>query len=151
MRNIVLYAVVGAIILIAFSAGLGFAGLNRYTLLTTQTSTTITQTQTTVTYAQISGTNHSVFFITEKVEVEPELINAVCNLQTTITTLTTYYLPTEAINGSNPVGILSTTTVYNNVSTPTYYENAIVISNGTTCTISNGPSGNNGTSTCFCV
>lgn len=131
MRSLVLYVIVGAIIVMAFASGLIFSTETpRYTLFTTQTSTTVTQT--TVMYVQVSGTNHSVFFVTEKVVVEPELINAVCMLQMTLTSYTTYYLPSEEINGSNPIGIVTTTTV-NSVSTMTKYENATIISGSMTC------------------
>jgi hypothetical protein len=121
---------IGVIILAAFPAGFGYSYLGK--------QPNITSTHTTVTYVQISGTNHSLFYVTEVVIVEPAVINDICVLWNTNTTVSTsFILPTEGINGSNPIGLLTTQTIYQNESTTTVYENVTEVSNGVTCTLIN--------------
>lgn len=123
-----------AIILVAFWSGFAVRELEAPA---TQTSTIITTTITSVTYVQISGTNHSVFYVTEYVEVEPEYINEICIAFATNTTIHSSYSFPSVINGSNPIGIITTSTSYDNFSTTTLYENVTEISSGTTCTLLN--------------
>ena len=97
---------------------------------------TNTFTSTKATYLQISGTNLPIFYVTEVVVVQPEVVNGICIADITNTTIqSTYYLPLQGINESNALGIVTTSTVYQNSSTKTVYDNVTIISNGTTtCT-----------------
>lgn len=152
IRGIFLAGAIAVIILVAFASGFG---LGTSVQPSTSTYTITTFTDTTVTYIQLSGSDHSVFYVTEKVVVEPEVINEICIGRMTNTTVsTTYYLPSEQINGTSPIGIMTTSTTYLNYTTTTLYENATVIMDSTSrCTLIN--SHYNVTQTenkdCFCV
>jgi hypothetical protein len=135
-----LFGTILVIIVAAFGAGYGFnetlVHSNTTTTKLTTTSTTLTTLTTRLTYTlfSLSGSNHSIFIVTGQVVVEPEVINGICTLSYQNTTVTTrYYLPTTGIT-NNSIGILSTSTTFDNESTTTNYQNATIIFGTSTCT-----------------
>ncbi|HKW04231.1 MAG TPA: hypothetical protein VJN71_02925 [Nitrososphaerales archaeon] len=143
-----LFVVTLAVIIVAaFSTGFGYSYFGKQPIVTTNISTSVT-------YVSISGTNHSLFYVTEVVVVEPADINDICIGQITNATVTTnFLLPNEGINGSsNPLGILTTQTFYQNSTTTTIYNNITEVNNGVTCTLTNPHYGSSQSSNCpICV
>lgn len=131
-----MFVAVAAIIVVgAFWSGFGIANLEAHTITT---YTTLTTVHTNATFVQISGSNHSVFYVTEEAIVEPEFVNEICIIERTNTTVDVrYILPTEGLNGSNPIGFITTSISYENSTTTTIYENVTMISDGITCTLIN--------------
>jgi len=104
------------------------------TFVTTDVTNVITTTS--VTYLQLSGLTHPVFYVTELVVIQPVEVNEICVLFPENQTISsTYYFPSQITNGTNPIGIVTTSIDYQNETTSTRYDNITVISNGTvTCT-----------------
>ena len=104
---------------------------------------------------QISGTNHSVFFLTEVVVVQPEIVNEICvGFIRNSTISSAYSLPSQGINETNAIGIVTTSTIYQNYTTRTIYENITIVSNGTTTCTEINPYYNvtqTENNSCFCV
>jgi hypothetical protein len=134
-----LFIGVSLIILVgAFWSGFGLANFETHQVTTYTTFTMVTTVHTNVTYVQISGTNHSIFYVTEVAVEEPVLTNEICVLFAGNTTLsTTYILPTTGLNGPSPIGSVTTSISYDNYTTNTIYENVTMISNGSSCTLIN--------------
>ncbi len=108
------------------------------TLTNVYITNTITSTQ--LTNVLISSTIYPVFYVTEVVVVQPEVVNGICILGITNTTVhSTYNLPSQGMNETNAIGIVTTSTIYQNYTTPTIYENATIISNGTTTCLEINP------------
>ena len=121
---------------VSFAAGLGFAnfGSRSYSTIT------IYRTGTFTTILRSSGSNASTAIITEVIFAEPELINDVCALETTLALHTSYFIGSTQIASSSAAltpATMTTTSVFLSGATTTLYNNATVISNGTTCTETN--------------
>ncbi len=121
------------------------------TIVTTDITDTITTTN--VSYLQLSGVNHPVFYVTELLVIKPEVVNEICVLFPENQTISsTYYLPSQITNGTNPIGIVTTSIDYQNETTSTDYANVTIISNGsTTCTEINPYYNVSQSNSCICV
>jgi hypothetical protein len=81
--------------------------------------------------------------VTEEIIIEPEVINSICILQSTLTTSTAYVVAANSSKGSETDGVqmntVSTTTkTFSALSTTTVYDNVTnIIQNVTSCTLIN--------------
>lgn len=182
MNRLVAVLLVLLVIVTAFASSLGYlyassvgkgsrTTMTRITSTIVSTTTTLTEVKVTntftstsvtntisimnVTYAQLSGNNYSVFYVTEVVVVRPEFVNDICvGFSTNQTISSTYYLPSQFINATNPIGFVTTSVVYENESAATRYNNITGIYNGTTTCTEINPYYNvtqTGSGSCACV
>jgi hypothetical protein len=113
--------------------------LNRVSTTQTEVVTASTDTVLTITtYFQVYESSHSIFLVREDIVLQPEVINDICIAEITNTTISSsYYIPSETINGTNLIGIITTSIIYQNSATTTLYENITETNSGSTCTLVN--------------